>query len=148
MAAHELGLHGLSVTKDASKSLTMSIMSVKIERGWFMDSYRVEMNVKTSDGYVATYTGEKKFPSDVPTRPYGHLDTAFMRVVVEMLNDSKITAFLGSQKIRAHPQKQDVSPKDADDVVFAKLTKLKELLDKGIITPSEFDARKKRILSE
>lgn len=42
---------------------------------------------------------------------------------------------------------QDVRMRQSDDM-YAELKKLKELLDSGIITQEEFDARKRKILAE
>ena len=43
--------------------------------------------------------------------------------------------------------KQDIRVQDSGDI-YTELKKLKDLLDTGIITQEEFDARKKKILSK
>jgi hypothetical protein len=92
IAERELTKRGLSVVKDAPKSLTMSIESAKVESGWVMITSQIVMRVKTSDGYSATYTGEDR--SGMVGNLFRQMDTALMRVVVNMLNDPQIISFL------------------------------------------------------
>jgi hypothetical protein len=92
IAERELRKRGLNVVKGAPKSLTMSIESVKKDTGFVMIRTEILMRVTTSDGYSAVYSGSDK--SAVAGRPLYQMDKNMMRVVVEMLNDPQIVAFL------------------------------------------------------
>lgn len=143
MAEREITQRGLTVAKDATKSLTLSLTSAQTNFGFVMITSQIEMNVKTSEGYTATYTGQDK--SAMAGNPRRQMDTALARVVAEMLNDPKIISFLSNGRAGADAPKQDAPMQKTDDI-YTELKKLKELLDAGIITRDEFDARKKKIL--
>lgn len=143
MTASELSQRGLTVSKDAARSLTMSIMSAKTTIGFVMFNTQIVMNVKTSGGYAATYTGRDK--SAMAGNPRRQMDTALARVVAEMLNDPEIVSFLSDGRAGADVPKQDSAVQKPDDI-YTELRKLKGLLDDGIITQDEFDARKRKIL--
>lgn len=144
MTERELSQRGLIVAKDSPKSLTMSITSALTTFGFVMITSQIEMNVKTNGGYTATYTGEDR--SGGFGNPRRQMDTALARVVAEMLNDPKIVSFLSDGKTAVEVSNPNATVQKSDDI-YTELKKLKELLDAGIITQYEFDARKKKILS-
>jgi hypothetical protein len=88
----ELQKRGLSMKKDAQKSITMAIESAKTEVGWVMITSQITMRVTTSSGYTATYTGVDM--SGMIGKPRAQMDTAMARVVGEMLIDPQIVDFL------------------------------------------------------
>lgn len=145
MAERELSQRGLAVSKDATKSLTMWITSAKTDIGLVMFNTQIVMNARTSGGYTATYTGRDK--SAMFGNPGRQMDTALARVVAEMLNDPKIVSFLSDGRGLAEEPKQDAPVQKTDDI-YTELRKLKKLLDDGIITQAEFDAKKKKILGD
>jgi hypothetical protein len=61
IAGSELARRGINVVEDASKTLAMTIESVKTGIGWFVVRSQIVMLVKTSDGYSATYIGKDKW---------------------------------------------------------------------------------------
>jgi len=102
IAERELTKRGLHVLQEAPKSLTMSIESAKTDVGWVVVTSQIAMLVKTSDGYSATYIGKDMssyylhlmyYPAFGNAFLQG-VNTALMRVVVAMLNDPQIVAFL------------------------------------------------------
>jgi hypothetical protein len=92
IAERELTKRGLSVVKDAPKTLIMSIESANSGTGPITITSQIVMLVKTSDGYSATYTGEDR--SVIIGLPHRQMSTALMRVVANMLNDPQIISFL------------------------------------------------------
>lgn len=143
MTENELLQRGLTVSKEAAKSLTISITSAKTTIPFMRVSSQIEMYVRTSSGYTATYTGKEvsAFTGD----PMRQMDAALANVVAELLNDPEIVSFLSDGKAGADVPKQDSAMQKPDDI-YTELRKLKGLLDDGIITQDEFDTRKKRIL--
>ena len=95
IAERELTKRGMHVVKDAKKMLTMSIVSAHTEVGWANIATRIVMDVKTSDGYSATFTGinSSGFVAMLPRQ----VDGALMRVVVQMLKDQRIVSFLTNE---------------------------------------------------
>jgi hypothetical protein len=92
MADRELQKRGLSVRKDAAKTITMAIESAKTEVGFIMITSTITMRISTSSGYSATYTGVDM--SGGIGNPRRQMDTAMMRVVGEMLSDPQVVDFL------------------------------------------------------
>lgn len=58
IADRELKQRGLTLKKDAAKSLAMSVDGAKTEDSFSMITSKIVMGVKTSSGYSATYTGQ------------------------------------------------------------------------------------------
>lgn len=88
----ELTKRGMRVDNDADRILRMSIVSARTEVGWVDVTTRIAMDVKTSDGYSATFTGLNS--SKVAANTERQIDGALMRVVVQMLKDPRIVSFL------------------------------------------------------
>lgn len=145
MTENELSQRGLTVSKDAKKSLTLSITSAKTTLPFMRVSSQIEMYVRSSGGYTATYTG--KDWSVMSGDPKQQMDIALARVVAEMLNDPEIISFLSDGMASVDVPEQD-SPQLRSDDIYTELRKLKGLLDDGIITQDEFDTRKKKILGQ
>lgn len=70
----------------------MSIQSADNENGAVQLSYKIVMQVETSDGYSATYVGDNT--SYVMAVPPRQINGTMMRVVHEMLMDKNIVDFL------------------------------------------------------
>ncbi|HEX5054513.1 MAG TPA: hypothetical protein VFZ65_22225 [Planctomycetota bacterium] len=92
IAARELKQRGMTVVDGAPKVLDMAIVTCTTESGWVKITTQVVMRVKTGDGYEATYTGVNS--SAMAANVRRQVDGAMMRVVVEMLKDPKIVAWL------------------------------------------------------
>ena len=89
----ELTNHNLKVIKGASKTITLSIESVKTDVGMWVARSRVSMSAKTSDGYSATYVGNDASGGGYADPPR-QMDTALVRAIGELLNDPKMIKFL------------------------------------------------------
>lgn len=92
ITSRELKQRGLTIVGGAKKSITMSIQSANMDRGWTVVETQIVMQVRTSDGYTATYIG--KNGSGAVAVAHRQIDGAVMRVVHEMLKDPRIVAFL------------------------------------------------------
>ena len=93
IAARELAKRGMQIAKkDAPKTLTLSVQSAQSKAGWGNVGSKIVMRAETSDGYTATYTGHNS--SGFAAILDRQIDGAMMRVVVEMLKDPKIVAFI------------------------------------------------------
>jgi hypothetical protein len=92
IAARELTARGMTIAEDATKAIDLAIVTGTTESGWVKVTSEVVMKVKTGDGYEATYTGVNS--SAMMAAPERQIDGAMMRVVVEMLKDPKIVAYL------------------------------------------------------
>lgn len=90
IAQRELSARGMHVAEDQSKSLKLSINTVK---GSFRPlSMRVilTLSAETGDGYSGIYTGNNQSPANI----YRAADGAVMRAVAEMLRDGRIIDYL------------------------------------------------------
>lgn len=92
IATRELIARGLSVVDGSPKSLTMSVESARTKTGWIQIRSNIVMHVAAGNGYSATYTGLNN--STMAANVKRQLDGAMMRVVVEMLKDPAIVAYL------------------------------------------------------
>ena len=86
----ELTTRGMNVTENASKSLKLSIESVKGTFGVWLIRCETTLKVETTDVYIKTYVGDNSSPATL----YRAADGAVMRAVAEMLRDEKIIAYL------------------------------------------------------
>jgi hypothetical protein len=97
LADRELRKRGMAVTEGASRSLTMTITSVKSSQipntG---EQIIVVMHVEAGNGYTAEYKGENKtfFLRNLQRQ----IDGAVMRVVTEAFKDPKIVSYLVDTK--------------------------------------------------
>jgi len=92
IADRELSKRGMQIGSDASRSLELSVTKARYRVGFVKITTDIEMSVKAGNGYTATYTGvNTAVLAAVPKR---QVDGAMMRVVVEMLKDPEIVAYL------------------------------------------------------
>lgn len=92
IARRELETRGASFAPDAPRRLELSIIDVDYEVGWIKIRTTIRMEARTGDGYVGTYTGVNS--SAMAAIPKRQIDGAMMRVVVELLKDPAIVAYL------------------------------------------------------
>jgi hypothetical protein len=90
--ARELTRRGARRSGGAEKTLTLSVESARVTTGaWGFRGY-VDLRVTTGGGYEATYQGE----AGSSVTLYRAADGALARAVVQMLNDSRIVAYLAN----------------------------------------------------
>lgn len=92
IASRELKKRGLTIVSGAPKTITMSVESANTEAPFFKVETDITMEVRTSDGYSATYIGRNS--SAMVAAIHRQIDGAMMRAVHEMLMDPRIVAFL------------------------------------------------------
>jgi hypothetical protein len=92
IAAGEMKKRGMKIENSAQKTITMSVQAPHTERGFTEIKTQIPMEVKTSDGYSATYIGKNN--SVMAAIIYRQVDGALMRVVHEMMLDPRIVSFL------------------------------------------------------
>jgi hypothetical protein len=88
----ELQQRGMTVTADAPRRLKLAIEFATTETGWVKITSEVRLRVETGDGYRAVFTGTNSSAMAANTKR--QIDGAMMRVVVAMLGDPKIVAYL------------------------------------------------------
>lgn len=88
----ELAKRDTTVAPDASKTMTLSVMSASVTTGgWGFRGY-VDLHLKTGDGYENTYKGET--PSALLNNA---ADGALARAIILMLSDEKVISYLSNQ---------------------------------------------------
>ncbi|MBL8730233.1 MAG: hypothetical protein JNM25_17575 [Planctomycetes bacterium] len=92
IARRELVARGMTVAEGGARQLRLSIESATTETGWVKITSQIVMRVETGDGYAATYTGVNS--SSMVANFERQIDGAMMRVVVAMLSDPHIVAYL------------------------------------------------------
>ena len=86
----ELAARGMNVDDNTSKTLKLSVNSVKGTAGFSALRCELTLKAETGDGYVNTYIGDNRSPGTV----YRAADGAVMRAVAEMLRDIQIINYL------------------------------------------------------
>lgn len=92
IAKRELEARGMQVTDDAPRRLQLKVEHATTETGWIKITSEVRMQVETGDGAVHTFTGTNSAAMAANTKR--QIDGAMMRVVVAMLGDAAIVAYL------------------------------------------------------
>lgn len=88
----ELTARGMTVGASSARRLKLSVESASTDVGWWTIASEIVMRVETGDGYTATFKGLNS--SAFAANPERQIDGAMMRVVVAMLSDPRIVAYL------------------------------------------------------
>lgn len=92
IADRELAARGMQIGPGGSRNLELSVTKARYRVGWVKITTDIELSVKAGNGYTATYTGVNS--SVLAAAPKRQIDGAMMRVVVEMLKDPELVAYL------------------------------------------------------
>lgn len=88
----ELEARGMTVQDSAPLRLELRVDHATTETGWVKITSQVQMHVATGGGHAADFTGTNSAAMAANTKR--QIDGAMMRVVVAMLGDPAIVAYL------------------------------------------------------
>lgn len=141
-----------------TKGLVVNVLDSKVDAGGFRWSFYYDYDVVVVDTNGAIRSNRKFKGEDVDfQREIFHqgkekgksyelpavLDIEYANRVKEFLNDNETRMALVEMK---EARKVDVGPKSPSKDESERLIELKTLLDKGLITPEDYERKKKEIL--